>query len=183
LTTTAPDTLHQRIERIFDSLDGNHDGYVDWSDHQNLVDRYLSAYPIRRDDRRARALQSIHQMLWLELLRHAGAGEDRLLKKEFVAASRLATVDTSRLNAVEGLAHAIFDVADANGDNEITKDEFASLMREVWKVTASETSDAFALVDTDDDGTISRQEFLLATREYFHSNGQDAARSALFGGV
>jgi Ca2+-binding EF-hand superfamily protein len=175
--------VHQRIEQIFDALDNNHDGYVDRSDYQNLVDRYVSACQIGRDDRRVRALQSIHQMLWLELLRHAGAGEDRLLKREFVAATRLATIDTSRINMVEGLGHAIFDVADANGDNEITKDEFAGLLRKVWKVSAPEASFAFTRVDTDDDGTISRQELLRAAREYFHSNDPDAAGGVPFDGA
>jgi Ca2+-binding EF-hand superfamily protein len=181
LTISASDTVHQRIERTFDGLDSNHDGYVDWLDYQNLVDRYLSAYQLGTGDRRARALQSIHEMLWLELLRHAGAGEDRLLKNEFVAATRLATVDISRLNAVEGLGHAIFDVVDGNGDNEITKDEFARLLREVWKVTAPESGDAFSRVDTDDDGTISRQEFLRAAHKYFHSIDLNGAGGVLIG--
>jgi Ca2+-binding EF-hand superfamily protein len=175
LTTGATDSVHQRIERTFDGLDSNHDGYVDWSDYQNLVDRYLGAFQLDRGDRRARALQSIHEMLWLELLRHAGAGEDRLLKNVFVAATRLTIVDTSRLNVVEGLGHAIFDVVDTDGDNEINKDEFDRLLRDVWQADSTESGKAFGRVDTDDDGTISRQEFLRAAHKYFNSSDLNGA--------
>lgn len=182
MTTAATDSVHQRIGRTFDGLDSNHDGYVDWSDYQNLVDRYLGAFQLDRGDRRARALQSIHEMLWLELLRHAGAGEDRLLKNVFVAATRLAIVDTSRLNVVEGFGHAIFDVVDTDGDNEINKDEFGRLLRDVWKADSPGSSNAFGRVDTDDDGTISRQEFLRAAHKYFNSSDLNGAGNLRVGG-
>jgi hypothetical protein len=97
------------------------------------------------------------------------------LKNVFVAATRLAIVDTSRLNVVDGFGHAIFDVVDTNGDNEITKDEFDRLLRDVWKAAAPESSNAFSRVDTDDDGTISRQEFLRAAHKYFNSSGLNGA--------
>ncbi|MER6434607.1 EF-hand domain-containing protein [Streptomyces sp900105245] len=183
MTTTAQDVLTIKLERSFDALDANHDGYLDWTDYQKLADRYVQAYKLDKNDRRARAVQSFCQIYWLELLRHAGVGSDRLTKDQFVTANRLAVIDTSRLNITEGGGHAIFDVIDVDGDNEISRDEFARFLRDVWKSDAPDAMDAFMKLDTDGDGAISRQEFIRAVREHYLSNDPDAPGSLFFGRV
>lgn len=183
MTTTVQDIITTKLERQFDSIDANHDGYLDWSDYQKLADRYVQAYRLDKDDRRARALQIFCQIYWLELLRHAGVEGDRLTKDQFVMANRLAVIDTSRLNVTEGGGHAIFDVIDVNGDNEISKDEFARFLRDVWKSDAPDAMDSFTKLDVDGDGAISRYEFIRAVREHFLSNDPDAPGSLFFGHV
>ncbi|WNI29720.1 EF-hand domain-containing protein [Streptomyces sp. ITFR-6] len=183
MTAAAQDTVTAKLDRTFDSMDANHDGHVDWTDYQKLADRYIQAYQLDRDDRRARALQTFCQIFWLELLRHSGVDADRLTKDQFITANRLAVVDTSRLNVTEGGAHAIFDVIDVDGDNEISKDEFARFLRDVWKTDASGAMDLHSRLDTDGDGAISRQEFIRAVREHFLSNDPDAPGGLFFGHV
>ena len=183
MTTTAQDILTLKLERTFDQMDANHDGYMDWTDYQKLADRYIQAYRLDRNDLRARALQTFCQIYWLELLRHAGVEEDRLTKDQFVMASRLAVIDTSRLNVTEGGGHAIFDIVDVDGDNEITKDEFARFLKDVWKNDAPDAMDMFTRLDTDGDGAISRHEFIRAIREYYLSNDPDAPGSLFFGHI
>ncbi|MFD8749815.1 EF-hand domain-containing protein [Kitasatospora sp. NPDC059577] len=183
MATATPDLITAKLERTFQTMDANNDGYVDWSDYQKLADRYIQAYKLDKSDRRARALQTFCQIYWLELLRHAGVDADRLTKDQFVMANRLAVIDTSRLNVTEGGGHAIFDVIDVNGDNEISKDEFARFLRDVWKSEAPDAMDMFAKLDTDGDGAISRYEFIRAVREHFLSNDPDAPGSLFFGHV
>jgi Ca2+-binding EF-hand superfamily protein len=43
--------------------------------------------------------------------------------------------------------------------------------------------DSFTKMDSDGDGVISRQEFIRALHEYFHSNDSEAAGSVFFGRV
>ncbi|CAM5428218.1 EF-hand domain-containing protein [Streptomyces hirsutus] len=183
MATATQDVITIKLERTFETMDANHDGYVDWTDYQKLADRYIQAYRLGKDDRRARALQTFCQIYWLELLRHAGVDADRLTKDEFITANRLAVVDTSRLNVTEGGGHAIFDVIDVNGDNEISKDEFTRFLRDVWRSDAPDAMDMFAKLDTDGDGAISRHEFIRAVREHFLSNDPDAPGSLFFGHV
>ncbi|MEU6240938.1 EF-hand domain-containing protein [Streptomyces sp. NPDC047024] len=181
MTTTAQDVITVKLERSFDALDANRDGYLDWSDYQSLADRYIQAYKLDKKDRRAMALQMFCQMYWLELLRHAGVDSDRLTKDQFIAASRLSAIDTSRLNVTEGGGHAIFDVIDVDGDNEISKDEFARFLKDVWLSGAPDAMDSFTRLDTDGDGVISRQEFIRAIREHYFSNDPEAPGSLFFG--
>ncbi|MBJ7903609.1 EF-hand domain-containing protein [Streptomyces sp. NPDC003656] len=181
MTTTAQDVISVKLERSFDALDANSDGYLDWTDYQKLGDRYIQAYKLDKDDRRARALQTFCQIYWLELLRHAGVDADRLTKDQFVTANRLAVIDTSRLNVTEGGGHAIFDVIDVDGDNEISKDEFARFLKDVWQSDAPDAMESFTRLDTDGDGAISRQEFIRAIREHYFSNDPEAPGSLFFG--
>ncbi|MFF9378637.1 EF-hand domain-containing protein [Streptomyces griseoluteus] len=183
MTTTAQDIVSVKLERTFDAFDANKDGYLDWSDYQQLADRYIKAYELDKNDRRARAIVAFTQMSWLELLRHSGADTDRLTKEQFVTASRLAALDTSRLNVAEGNAHAIFDVIDVDGDNEIGRDEFTRFLRDVWRSEARDAMETFHKLDTDGDGAVSRQEFIRAMREYYFSNDPDAPGSLFFGQV
>ncbi|MFD4540847.1 EF-hand domain-containing protein [Streptomyces bauhiniae] len=183
MTTTAQDVISVKLERAFDALDANSDGYLDWSDYEKLGDRYIQAYRLDKNDRRARAIQTFCQIYWLELLRHAGIDGDRLTKEQFVTANRLAVIDTSRLNVTEGGGHAIFDVIDVDQDNEISRAEFERFLRDVWRSEAPDAMEAFAKLDTDGDGAISRQEFIRAIREYYFSSDPDAPGSLFFGQV
>ncbi|MCZ2526772.1 EF-hand domain-containing protein [Streptomyces sp. HB2AG] len=183
MTTTVQDIIAIKLEREFEAMDANHDGYLDWTDYQKLADRYIQAYRIDKDDRRARALQTFCQIYWLELLRHAGVDGDRLTKDQFVTANRLAVIDTSRLNVTEGGGHAIFDVIDVDGDNEISRAEFERFLRDVRRSEAPDAMEAFTRLDTDGDGTISRYEFIRAIREHFFSHDPDAPGSLFFGRV
>lgn len=164
-------------------MDDNQDGYLDRTDYQKLGDRYIQAYRLDKQGRRARAIQAFCQIYWLELLRHSGVDGDRLTKGQYVLANRMAVIDTSRLNVAEGGGHAIFDVIDVDGDNGIGKDEFVRFLRDVWRSEAPEALDAFDRLDTDGDGAVSRHEFIRAVREHYLSNDPEAPGSLFFGRV
>lgn len=183
MTTVTQDVISTKFARHFDALDADQDGQVNWAEYQKFAERYLDAYRIERNDRRAQALLAASQMQWMELLRHAGADSDRLTKEQFVTASRSAAYDTSRLNVAEGGAHAIFDLIDVDGDNTISRDEFARLLRDVWRSEAPDAMESFERLDTDGDGEISRQEFIRAFREYHLSSDPQAPGSLFYGQI
>ena len=158
-----------KIKSEFDKLDLNHDGYLDWSDYETLIDRYKRTARVSDDDRRARALHAFYQMHWLELLRHAGVDGDRLSKDQFVAATRLATTDASRVNVAEVGGHVIFDLIDADGDGQISKDELARYLKGVWQIDQSDAMYSFAELDRNGDGVISRDEFVGGIHEHLQT--------------
>ncbi|MEU8617290.1 EF-hand domain-containing protein [Streptomyces sp. NPDC048623] len=183
MTTVANDVMSEKYGRAFDLLDADKNGYVGWEDYQALADRFISAYKLDKTDRRAQGLATALQMQWLELLRYAEASADRLNRDQYISASRLATVDTSRINYVDLTGHAFFDVIDADGNNEISKDEFLRLLTDVWKVTDPAAPEVFYRIDTDGDGVISRAEFIRTIREYYLSSDPKAPGSVIFGQI
>ncbi|MFF5859839.1 EF-hand domain-containing protein [Streptomyces sp. NPDC012751] len=183
MATVANDVVSEKYGRAFDLLDADKDGYLDWKDYQALSDRFISAYKLDKTDRRTQSLAMALQVQWLELLRHANVDGERLNRDQYVSASRLATVDTSRINYVDGTGHAFFDVIDSDGDNEISKEEFLRLLTDVWKVTDPAALDVFVRIDNDGDGAISRSEFIRTIREYYLSSDPEAPGSVIFGQI
>lgn len=179
--TAAPDIIATKLGRSFAALDSDHDGHLDWADYQRLADRYLTAYHLGPDDRRARALHAFFQAYWLELLRHADVQGDRLSRDQYVDAVRRASADTSRLNVADGLGHVLFDVIDVNGDNEISREEYTRFLTDVWAIEEADALQAFRTLDTSGDDTVSRPEFLRAIRQYFLLNDPEAPGSLFFG--
>lgn len=183
MSTATQDTVAAKLERQFDALDVDQDGFLSWTDYETLGRRYLDAYKVDKDDRRAHAILAMTQMHWVELLRHAAVDADRLTKEQYVTATRLLAVDTSRFQMIDGSSHAIFDLVDADGDNEISRQEFGRMLREVWKSDAPEALQAFDTLDTDGDGAISRVEFIRSVREHYLSDDPKAPGSLFFGQV
>lgn len=172
------DAIKRKLEQLFNATDANNDGYVEWADYQRIVDRYLTAFTIDKDERKGQTLQVTYQMYWLELLRHANRSQ-RLTRDEYIAANRAASIDTSRFNMVEGIPHAIVDIMDNDDDNEINKEEFAQFLQ-ASGITAPHAMDTFAALDTDGDGRISRQEYVRSVREFFHSDTDLKAPGSLY---
>ncbi|MFK0297563.1 EF-hand domain-containing protein [Streptomyces sp. NPDC090442] len=163
---TDPITL--KLDRLFDAVDANHDGSIDWADYQRLLDRIATGYKPDKHDRRFQALRAAYQMYWCELLRHTGNASSLLLKDEFVIANRLASVDTSRFNLVEGIPQAVFDVVATKESHILGEEELVRLLK-FLEVTSPEIIEQFMLLDTDGDGYITRQDCLRSAREFFHT--------------
>lgn len=183
MTLAAQDAITAKLERQFEMLDADKDGRVNAAEFLKIADRIIQAYKLDANDRRAHALRAMNQMYWMELMRHAGTASDALTKDQFVMGNRLATIDTSRINVVEGLAHATFDIMDVDEDNEISRDEFLRFQRDVWQVGLPDAMEVFEQVDIDGDEAISRMEFVRTVREYFLSKDPSAPGSMLFGRV
>jgi Ca2+-binding EF-hand superfamily protein len=174
MTRVSADPVDAKIEAEFDKLDLNHDGNIEWSDYETLIDRYKRAAHVGEDDRRITALRAFYQIHWLELLRYAEAKGDRLSKGDFVAATRAATTDTSRFNVSEVGAHVIFDLIDHDSDGRIKKDELVHFLENVWQITESEALYELHTLDAKGDSVISRDEFVGGIHEHLDTPRRSA---------
>ena len=180
--TTPAAPIAERFGLLFDALDSDRDGAVTWQDYERLVDRYVTGYSLAPRDRRAQAVQASYQMLWLELLRHSQAPDERLGKDLFVVAMHRAAEDRSRFNMTEGVAEAAFDLLDTDRDDAISGAEFLRYVK-VLGSSAPVALARFTGLDADGDGFISRGEFVLASREYLFGDEPDSPGGFVFGVV
>ena len=181
MTDSAEDPLAVKLGHLFGASDTDRDGFVDWNDYERLIGRYLSGYDIAAEDRRAHALRAAYRMYWSELLRHV-SGVDRLSKEQFVAANQAAGADRSRFVMADVVPQAIFDVMDTDADDAISKPEYKVFL-EAWGVSDLEALNVFLELDADDDGRISRGEFIGAIRDFFTSPELDSPASLFFGHI
>ncbi|MBL7255586.1 EF-hand domain-containing protein [Paractinoplanes lichenicola] len=178
MTDGAVDPIAVKLGHLFGASDTDGDGFVDWSDYERLISRYLDGYGIAAEDSRAHALRAAYQTYWSELMQHAN-GVDRLSKDQFVAANQ---ADESRSTIAETVPQAIFDVMDTDADDAISKPEYKVFL-EAWGVSDLEALNVFLELDTDDDGRISRPEFIGAIRDFFTSPELDSPASLFFGHI
>jgi Ca2+-binding EF-hand superfamily protein len=181
MTDDADDPIAVKLGHLFRASDTDQDGFVDWSDYERLIGRYLNGYGLAAEDGRAHALRTAYQMYWSELLQHV-SDVDRLSKEQFVAANQAAGADRSRFTMAEVVPQAIFDVMDTDADDAISKPEYKVFL-EAWGVSDLEALNVFMELDTDDDGRISRSEFIGAIRDFFTSPELDSPASLFFGHI
>jgi Ca2+-binding EF-hand superfamily protein len=181
MTDGADDPIAVKLGYLFGASDTDGDGYVDWSDYERLIGRYLSGYGIEAEDPRAHALRAAYRLYWSELLQQV-SGDDRLSKEQFVAANQAAGADRSQFTMAERVPQAIFDVMDTDADDTISKPEYKVFL-EAWGVSDLEALNVFLELDTDDDGRISRGEFIGAIRDFFTSPELDSPASLFFGHI
>jgi len=182
VSTTPAEATAVRFSRLFDALDSDHDSSVTWADYQRLVESYVAGYGLDPQERKAQAVQASYQMLWLELLRHSGAEVARLDRERFVQAMHAAAEDRSRFNMTEGVAEAVFDLLDTDGDDSVSEAEFLHYAR-VLGAEATDAADRFAGLDTNGDGFINREEFVLSSREYLFGDDTRSPGGFVFGVV
>jgi Ca2+-binding EF-hand superfamily protein len=181
MTDDTDDPIAVKLGHLFVASDTDQDGFVDWSDYERLISRYLDGYGIEADDRRAHALRAAYEMYWSELLLQVN-GAERLSQEQFVLANQAAGVDKSRFTMAEVVPQAIFDVMDTDADDAISKPEYKVFLQ-AWGVSDLEALNVFLELDTDDDGRISRSEFIGAIRDFFTSPELESPASLFFGHI
>jgi Ca2+-binding EF-hand superfamily protein len=166
----ASDFQHDKIVRVFAAMDVDGDGYLTENDFRALTTRWIA---LRGDGDHTRLTAVM--MGWWATLRDA-AGTDQVAIGDV-----LAVVDQlgQMPQAVEGTAEAMFEAVDENADGRISPAEYHRMI-EAWN-GESDTSAAFALLDLNHDGYLSRSEFTTHWTEFWAGDNPDAPGSWVFG--
>ncbi|MFF1872374.1 EF-hand domain-containing protein [Kitasatospora herbaricolor] len=80
------------------------------------------------------------------------------------------------------LPHALFDLADTDGDNVLSKDELIYLVKAVG-ASEARALQVFNRMDADGDREISRRELIRSAREFLYSPEVDSPGSVIFGAL
>jgi Ca2+-binding EF-hand superfamily protein len=181
MATTVRDAMSVKLGNVFKAFDRNGDGQLEAGDFDAVVKDFTREFNLSSESAKARALTNAYMVLWDELVRHADTdGDQKISQVEFIENGMKAIGDRSRVNVVDHLGHAIFEVTDVDKDDAVSKDEFARLQR-AFRVDPRDTQHAFAGLDVDGDGSISREEFLAGVRDYFTSPNFDGPGSWFYG--
>jgi Ca2+-binding EF-hand superfamily protein len=167
----ASDFQRSKVAGVFGAMDSDGDGYLTEHDFQALADRWVAL----RGGGDHQRLVEIMLGWWATLRDTAGTGQVRI-DDVLAVVDRLAEMP----EAVTGTAEAMFEAVDENGDGRISKAEYRQLI-EAWNGLETDTDEAFALLDLNHDGYLSRAEFTTHWTEFWAGDDPAAVGSWVFG--
>jgi hypothetical protein len=170
--------LTAKIEYGFDQLAARSGGILDGPAHVAMGRRAAAAigYALGSPDE-GRMIEA-YLRIWDRMhLPHVEAGSRGLSKEEFVESNLAVADDPAARGATLGaLAETFFELADADGDGRIDGAEFWAFQHGHFPdVGRADLAEAFAHLDADGDGYLSREQFTTAIVEYWTSRDPDAA--------
>jgi Ca2+-binding EF-hand superfamily protein len=161
------DFQRSKVVRVFSAMDADGDGHLTEGDFSALTARWIT---LRGDGDYARLTAVM--MGWWATLRDAAGTEHVTLDDVLSVVGRLGQMP----EAVTATAEAMFEAVDENADGRISPAEYRQLV-EAWTGRDTDTAEAFALLDLNRDGYLSRSEFA----EHWTGDNPSAPGSWVFG--
>ncbi|MEU5695468.1 EF-hand domain-containing protein [Actinosynnema sp. NPDC020468] len=161
MTTISP-TARQKIAESFDLFDTNHDGTLTKDDFTRYADNLARAFGRDPQSPPARNLKQTTEELWQKLQVSTG-GKQSVSREEFLQYHERTQ---SQEPEILQYADAIFELADADGNDRLSRDEFARVQQARGEKNPAFVDDAFATYDADGDGALTKSEFIEYIRDF-----------------
>lgn len=176
----------QKAHHYFDLLDRDEDGYINGEDFKIQADDLAEKRNL--GDEAHEALRDQMQQWWRQLCAAADADDDHKVSRheweEFWDAICTVVKDGSEeqqkqmLESLERSARVTFRAINASGSDTVTEDEYAEWL-DAWNATGS--SKAFAELDRSGDGTLTENDIIKATKEFYISSDPSVPGHLLYG--
>lgn len=164
----------RKLSAGFKELDVDGDGLLGSGDIELLIKNHGDAYGYAEDTEEYRNLALRTRAVWEQLKQFDSDGDGLVSLDEYVAGfgEFLGHRDLFTAN-MAALVDAFYAVADRNGDGQITEDELILHFR-AWGHSTKQAQAAFPRLDRNNNGAISRAEWMANLEEYYYSEDPEA---------
>ncbi|WP_169813118.1 lipase family protein [Nocardia jejuensis] len=165
----------------FGLLDITGDGYLTADDYEAFGLRLVQAYGEAPGSAKAAAVRAGYRALWRSMSLRADAnGDGRITASEFRS-----WLESHRDNAefdrsIAPLARSVIDLADADGNGELSREELIRLLRGC-EHSLNEATIVFDRLDTDNSGAVTTSELITAIRGFCLDPTPDKPGAWVFG--
>ena len=167
------DVAKARYDRVFDAYQGP-DGDLTWESFSAHIGDLAT---LRDEDADSSAVTTLREGLrawWDQLSAVADTDRDGRVSRDEWAAFCRGITDIVRQTAAAGGEYplnpwirALYGLIDADGDGRITQEEYADWLEVLHLADDTDIASAFAGFDTDENGTLSWEEFAKASEQYW----------------
>lgn len=178
------DLQRQKANYYFDLIDEDENGLIEPDDFQLRADRLADAFNVTSDEEHEELRR--HLMTWWEHLSSLADENDdgRITREEwemywtrFKVAVSMGS-NSGSLQNLERVARATFRAIDRSGSGRVQEEEFATWLS-AWDIDASDT--VFQQLDRNDNGYLTPDDLVKATKEFYLSNDPNAPGNVLYG--
>ncbi|QWF82640.1 Calerythrin [Amycolatopsis sp. CA-230715] len=183
-TKTPPSSRDARLRKFFDFFDLDRDGDITHDDLLAMAARIAAAFDVPPGSPKDVALTNAFQGFWHELLKSLDIDGDRRINDREYRDGMIAAFATSGgfEHGLRQLIKAAVEVADTDGNGTLEPAEFRRLEEAIGN-PAEDSEEAFAKLDTDNDGSLTVEELLDAARQFHTGTDLDALGNWLFGSL
>lgn len=177
------DFQRAKLERRFELLDMDGDGYIGADDYDEAAANVCRAFDFEQDSPQYEKVHVIYLRLWVALSRRMDEQETgRISREQFVGAcARVLVEDEGGFDRfVSPIALAVYDVIDAHGRGAVAVEQVATWFN-AYGVCADDAERAFRAVDRNGDGLLNAQDVQKALREFYTGDDPQAPGSLIFG--
>jgi Ca2+-binding EF-hand superfamily protein len=177
------DFQKSKLDRRFELVDADGDGYITASDYDAMAARVCEAFGHPAGSPAYERVHMAFLNLWVRLSKKMDrAYTGRISRRQFVSscADSLVEHEGGYERVIAPLVRGIFEIADADQDGALDIQELTTWFN-AYGVCADDAERAFRRLDRNGDGLLDRDEVQQAVKEYYTGDDPAAPGSAIYG--
>lgn len=177
------DFQRAKLERRFELLDMDGDGYITANDYDVAAANVCGAFDFAKDSPQYEKVHVIYLRLWVALSRRMDQQQTgRISREQFIESCARVIVEAEEgYDRIIGpIALTIFDLIDADESGTLDIEELTTWFN-AYGVCADDAQRAFKAVDRNGDGLLDANEVQKAIREFYTSDDPQAPGNLIFG--
>ncbi|HLO51066.1 MAG TPA: EF-hand domain-containing protein [Kamptonema sp.] len=161
----------EKFTQLFNLYDADENGLINFADFEKLVERIVEIRGYEPNSSKINEILHKVTYYWLRLQSEADKNRDQNVSlDEWLNYYEVVLNDDERYEQEIGsLVNIIFDVFDTDKDGAINSDEWIDFLA-IYKKNRIDAEKAFAKIDNNKNGVLSRAEFLKAVYNFHHSD-------------
>ena len=173
------DVQKQKLAHLFNVMDSDGNGIVEWDDFERIADNIASTRDLEPGSQEYEALMGQYRYGWEQaqpFVEGAGMNRDQFLASYDAILGTPGVYDT----LVRPSAGMIFDIFDMDGDHKVSVNEWREFFR-CHSIDPDEADRCFGKYDLNGDGYVSRSELVDLVGQFYLSSDPEAPGNYLFG--
>ena len=166
----------RKLRRLFQVMDGDGDGSITMADPAHVLDGLAAMGGLEKGSPGYNNFAAGFNFYLQDLIAKADANRDGAVTfEEWIAYHETMLADEAAFASTAGFsASLMFALVDKDHDGKITIEEYGNWLK-AWDGDAEMTDDLFHRLDLNGDGTLTEDEVLALTRDFYYSEDPEAA--------